>query len=490
MSEYREKGNQYFKAKQLEEALWCYTQAIEFDGNDHLSYTNRSLAFYMLSNYLESLKDANNAIAINSKWFKAYFRKSLALKQLSRYQESLESLDSALVLIENNNNNNINTGEMKSLIQQFNQEYKDISTLLIDSRYKLLTKEMNVDVAYINRYKGKGVVSKSNYQANQDIFQESPLVSHISYKFINNSLFKCCSHCLSTRLDVKLFSKENLNLYNNIYSNATTMIRCERDGCNDVYCSIDCLNHAKSQYHQVICSSPTDADLERLYAKAIEYKQTNPLVILRIYASILQNITINKLSINNSLLPFTSFVSNGEWTSQNDTEILSILKDIFKEYRSKEIEIDNLFTINKYREFNSIIQCNASHVNPPSDIHMYINDLVAKTPLSVDHIVVCGKKVTFDNLPEYLEKFSDLCISGSALFPIVNSCNHHCNPNAVVSYTTNCNRVTLRSLRSIPIHEEVEISYIDETVSCSQRRKELQHKYLFNCKCTRCLCEQ
>ncbi|GAM19875.1 hypothetical protein SAMD00019534_030500 [Acytostelium subglobosum LB1] len=482
----RENGNECFKLKQYDQAKEWYSKAIEKDQLDYLALTNRSIVNYQLESYESATDDANKAIAINGQWYKAYVRKAKALKQLQAYRDAIDCLELALSLLENNN-----VVVDKTLIAMINTELTGVYTTLIDTRYKTITQGMDVYVEYIDKIKGKGVMARCSKKSNQELFNESPLVSSISYEYIGDDMYRHCSHCLATDLDVRLFGEKDKAVHSMIYGQSPPprhMKKCDGEACKEWFCSDKCCLDAWDKYHSIVCSPSTREHIDQFHSQCKKYKQTNPLVILKMFTMIVSNVIQHNMMIQDALLPFTSFISNGQWQTAHDEEMLTLINLMLSEKCSTRQDLTtNLFTIERYRQFNAIIQCNASRIHPPSDVHLLVNDMVAKTPLSVDYIELPpGTKIPIDELGNYLERMDRLSINGSGLFPITNSCNHNCDPNAVVTYSSNNNTVTMRTLRQIMPGDSIEISYIDEDQSRPQRQRQLLEKYLFRCGCRKC----
>ncbi|KAB8292132.1 hypothetical protein EYC80_007875 [Monilinia laxa] len=73
---------------------------------------------------------------------------------------------------------------------------------------------------------------------------------------------------------------------------------------------------------------------------------------------------------------------------------------------------------------------------------------------------------------------------GICLDPLLARANHHCNPNAAITFDGK--RATLRALSPIAKGEQVFISYIDETQRREARQAALAKTWFFNCHCDRC----
>lgn len=72
-------GNKAFAAKNFEEAIEKFSQAIELDPSNHVLYSNRSGAYASLRQYDEALADASKTTEIKADWPKGWGRKGAAL---------------------------------------------------------------------------------------------------------------------------------------------------------------------------------------------------------------------------------------------------------------------------------------------------------------------------------------------------------------------------------------------------------------------------
>lgn len=86
----KEAGNKAFMAKNFDEAIKCYTVAIEItlEEPNHIYYANRANAHLELQNYEECIKDCDSAIDIEPSYTKSYYRKAKALYCSQKLDES------------------------------------------------------------------------------------------------------------------------------------------------------------------------------------------------------------------------------------------------------------------------------------------------------------------------------------------------------------------------------------------------------------------
>lgn len=91
----KNEGNAYFKAKQYQEAIKCYTEGVKEDPSYHVLYSNRSQAYFNLGQYVEAAEDGQLCMNANPKFVKGYHRRANALLQMNKIQECFETLETA-----------------------------------------------------------------------------------------------------------------------------------------------------------------------------------------------------------------------------------------------------------------------------------------------------------------------------------------------------------------------------------------------------------
>lgn len=104
------RGNKYFKGGKFEQAIKCYTEAIDLCPQDSKAelatyYQNRAAAHEQQKNYEQVLADATKAIELNKKYSKAFMKRARAYEKLDRKEECLQDL-TAVCMIEGFNNPN------------------------------------------------------------------------------------------------------------------------------------------------------------------------------------------------------------------------------------------------------------------------------------------------------------------------------------------------------------------------------------------------
>lgn len=96
--EFKEKGNEAFRAKNYKEASNFYTKAIQVKDDEPIAYSNRAMCNIQLGKYYEAKGDCDRAIQLDPKFVKAYYRRATALSKLFRYRLSRNDYQTVLSL--------------------------------------------------------------------------------------------------------------------------------------------------------------------------------------------------------------------------------------------------------------------------------------------------------------------------------------------------------------------------------------------------------
>ncbi|NXX51545.1 RPAP3 protein, partial [Tricholaema leucomelas] len=98
----KEKGNNYFKQGNFDEAIKCYTRGMHSDPYNPVLPTNRASAFYRMKKYSVAESDCNLALALDKNYTKAYARRGAARFALKNLQGAKEDYEKVLELDANN----------------------------------------------------------------------------------------------------------------------------------------------------------------------------------------------------------------------------------------------------------------------------------------------------------------------------------------------------------------------------------------------------
>ncbi|GFE52881.1 tetratricopeptide repeat-containing protein protein [Babesia ovis] len=102
MTDYKQLGNEAFKAGNFLEAVQHFSEAIKLNPSDGILYSNRSGAYASLNKFQEALDDATQCVALKPDWPKGYSRKGLALFKLGRMDEARAAYQEGLKIDPNN----------------------------------------------------------------------------------------------------------------------------------------------------------------------------------------------------------------------------------------------------------------------------------------------------------------------------------------------------------------------------------------------------
>ena len=127
--EWKEKGNHLVQERKYQEALNCYTKAIELDKNDPILYSNRSAMYYNLNDFENALLDAEEAIYLKPDYAKAYLRKGNALEKQYKYQEALDTYKTGLQKDKNNT-------QLLEAYQKLEDSLKNLNSDKNDNEYE------------------------------------------------------------------------------------------------------------------------------------------------------------------------------------------------------------------------------------------------------------------------------------------------------------------------------------------------------------------
>ena len=117
----KEKGNNFFKKGEYEEAIESYTKAMKLDATSAIYPANRALCYLKLSKYKEAEEDSTIAIKLDPKYSKAYFRRASARKSLKKYPHAIDDLNK---LIELEPTNKQAVAEKLSITKLLAEEFK------------------------------------------------------------------------------------------------------------------------------------------------------------------------------------------------------------------------------------------------------------------------------------------------------------------------------------------------------------------------------
>ncbi|NXY44894.1 RPAP3 protein, partial [Ceuthmochares aereus] len=166
----KEKGNNYFKQGNFDEAIKCYTRGMHSDPYNPVLPTNRASAFYRMKKFSVAESDCNLALALDKNYIKAYARRGAARFALKNLQGAKEDYEKVLELDANN-------FEAKNELKKINQalsskesseqkEFKNVTKPeLTDQEKKCIEDQQLKQKAIIEKDLGNGYFKEGKYEA-------------------------------------------------------------------------------------------------------------------------------------------------------------------------------------------------------------------------------------------------------------------------------------------------------------------------------------
>ncbi|XP_053493379.1 E3 ubiquitin-protein ligase CHIP isoform X3 [Ictalurus furcatus] len=93
--ELKEHGNRLFLCRKYQEAVTCYSKAINRNPSVAVYYTNRALCYVKLQQYDKALADCKHALELDSQSVKAHFFLGQCHLELENYEEAIGNLQRA-----------------------------------------------------------------------------------------------------------------------------------------------------------------------------------------------------------------------------------------------------------------------------------------------------------------------------------------------------------------------------------------------------------
>jgi RNA polymerase II-associated protein 3 len=98
----KERGNLFFKDNLFDDAINCYTRAIELDPINHVLPANRAMCLLKQEKYASAELDCTLSIHLNDKYSKAYHRRGQARLNLEKFEEAARDFEQVIKLEPNN----------------------------------------------------------------------------------------------------------------------------------------------------------------------------------------------------------------------------------------------------------------------------------------------------------------------------------------------------------------------------------------------------
>ncbi|RNA24185.1 RNA polymerase II-associated 3-like [Brachionus plicatilis] len=116
----KERGNQFFKDNMLNEAINCYTSAIQLDPINAVYPANRAMCLIKQEKYAAAEVDCTTSIELDSKYTKAYHRRATARFKLGKFEEARKDYEMVLKLEPSSKLAQSELGKLEQLIESRN----------------------------------------------------------------------------------------------------------------------------------------------------------------------------------------------------------------------------------------------------------------------------------------------------------------------------------------------------------------------------------
>ncbi|NXC89562.1 RPAP3 protein, partial [Cercotrichas coryphoeus] len=166
----KEKGNNYFKQGNFDEAIKCYTRGMHSDPYNPVLPTNRASAFYRMKKFSVAESDCNLALALDKNYIKAYVRRGAARFALKNFKGAKEDYEKVLELDANNFEAK---NELKKIDQALSskenseqKEFEDaVRTGLTDEEKQRIEDKQLKQKAIAEKDLGNGYFKEGKYEA-------------------------------------------------------------------------------------------------------------------------------------------------------------------------------------------------------------------------------------------------------------------------------------------------------------------------------------
>ena len=84
----KQKGNEFFRAGDLDEAVRCYCRSIDADSKNAIAYANRAMAYLKLEKLDKAEFDCTKSLQYDPTYIKAWSRRGLTRFKRGKYSDS------------------------------------------------------------------------------------------------------------------------------------------------------------------------------------------------------------------------------------------------------------------------------------------------------------------------------------------------------------------------------------------------------------------
>ena len=93
----KEKGNEFFRSKEFEAAIRCYSKSIALDDSSAILYSNRAMALIRIADFTRAMEDCNRALVLDPTYTKALARRGTIHKHCRRSLEAMNDFATCMI---------------------------------------------------------------------------------------------------------------------------------------------------------------------------------------------------------------------------------------------------------------------------------------------------------------------------------------------------------------------------------------------------------
>jgi len=151
----KNQGNEHMNMQMFQEALACYTKAINLDPKNAVYYCNRAAASNRLGNYESAIQDCKTALKYDPSYSKAYGRLGLAYASMNKHQEAVMYYKKAVELEPENENHKTNLRLAEEALSNvppaaMNMQNLDLATIFSNPNLLSMASQMLSDPSMQN----------------------------------------------------------------------------------------------------------------------------------------------------------------------------------------------------------------------------------------------------------------------------------------------------------------------------------------------------
>ena len=161
-SEMKAQGNAHYSAKQFDDAIRCYTEALELTRPDDeefsysiaVFYSNRAACHLQLQSWEDAVEDCSAALDKSPRYVKALMRRATALEALDRLEDALQDYHAVL--------------EIDPTVQLARKKHAQLETTVKERQEKMKAEMLDKLKGFGNSILGKFGMSTDNFKMVQD----------------------------------------------------------------------------------------------------------------------------------------------------------------------------------------------------------------------------------------------------------------------------------------------------------------------------------